>query len=289
MRIGRHIGKTGGILNIPAFAHDIDCQIFQIFSGSSYVGANPKKNEEQLKEFGQELEKYNIVMVIHGIYVVNLAAPIHTPLHHSSVTAVIKDLTSASMIGKNCLGVVYHVGKNPDKYHQSNEIAMKNYITSIEEALAGSPPDSILIIETGSSSGNEIGSKIEGLAHIYDSLNKIQKNRVKFCIDTCHIWATGYDISSPSGVKDYFTQFNKLIGINKIACIHFNNSQDLCGSHKDHHSNLITGTIPEIGLATIARIANKYDIPVIFETPGGEKPYDFSSERKLVEKWINKK
>jgi len=287
MDVGRHVSHINGIIGIPEFAHQMGCQIFQMFSGSSRVILNSKKNKELLVSFSQKLKQYSLKVVIHGIYTINFCSPINTPLHHTSIHSTIQDLHTASIIGNRCLGIIIHMGRNAEKYKQSNEVALKNYISGLKEVLRQSPRNATLILETGASTGNEIGSKLEGLAQIYHSFTKEERKRIKFCIDTCHIWATGYCIDDKTNVLDYFQQFNKLIGIKKIACFHFNNSLDDCGSHKDHHANLTTGKISQKGLRTVARVAKKYSIPIVLETPAiAEGPHSFKNEKKLIKEWV---
>ena len=94
-----------------------------------------------------------------------------------------------------------------------------------------------------------------------------ERKRIKFCIDTCHIWASGYDISNQVNVKKYFSLFDKLIGIDKIACIHFNDSKTRLNSHIDRHADIGYGYIPMSGLNAVINFAYKYKIPIILETP----------------------
>ena len=88
-----------------------------------------------------------------------------------------------------------------------------------------------------------------------------------FCIDTCHIWTVGYDISTVCGVKKFFNDFEKYIGINKISCIHFNNSLSHLGSRLDRHGDIAYGMINIKGLSAFAKFCNKNKIPLITETP----------------------
>jgi len=108
---------------------------------------------------------------------------------------------------------------------------------------------------------------LETLSLIYQSLSLKERKHIKFCIDTCHIWASGYDISNPSKVKIYFDSFDKLIGKDKIVCIHFNDSKTPLNSHVDRHADIGYGYIPIQGLKAVIQYAYKHQIPVILETP----------------------
>lgn len=266
-RIGRHIHTRDRLASIPEQISKIGYQIFQIFLGVPHQILSKPKPENDLAELGKELEKYQLECVIHGSYTINLCHPSGNKLFQTSLKSLVQDLRSSAKIGRRCLGVIIHMGKNVKINGISNKKALDNYVKGLKLALQQSPVDTVIVLETGASQGCEIASKIEGLAEIYQSLNESEQSRIKFCIDTCHIFATGYDISTRGGAKSYFVKFNELIGIDKVACIHFNNSKTPLESHVDRHADLEYGYIKADGLKTIAQIAKKHRIPLIMETP----------------------
>jgi deoxyribonuclease IV len=266
-RIGRHIGIRHGFTTAPEYASDIGCQVFQVFLGAPTQITSKPKTEDQLTVFAAELKRHKLKMVIHAAYTINLCHPKKAKIFQSSVKSLVQDLNAASIIGKRCLGVIIHMGKNIPANKISDEKAIKNYVIGLQQALAESPEETTIILETGASQGSEVGSDIDGLTAIYSGLEDDEKERVKFCIDTCHIWATGYDISTSDGVKDFFTEFDEKIGLDKIACIHFNDSKTALGSGVDRHADLAYGFIKETGLKAVVQFAQKHHIPVIMETP----------------------
>lgn len=292
-RIGRHIGISAGFLEVPSIAAEIGCSIMQIFlSNPQRIYTIPRKYTE-LEQFTVNCKKNKIKVVVHGSYTINLCHPKKNKLYKSSVKSLIRELEMVSILGKRCLGVIIHMGKNVPTNKISDSNALKNYISSIQKVLKKSPENTTLILETGASQGSEVGSRIDGLAEIYHSLTMIEQKRVMFCIDTCHIWSTGYDISTRKGAIAFFREFRDKIGLKKIACIHFNSSQNDLGAHVDRHADLSSGRIPQIGLKTIAQIAAKHKIPLIMETPLNtidpktNDEISFENELKLVQKWIN--
>jgi len=133
---------------------------------------------------------------------------------------------------------------------------------------------------------------MDALSGIYWSMEESERARIKFCIDTCHIWATGYDISTEKKVKKFYKTFDKLIGIDRIACIHLNDSKTGLESCVDRHTDLGLGFIGETGLKAFVIEAHKHNIPLIMETPlehinpETNKHITTTEELKKVRGWI---
>uniref|UniRef100_A0A6C0LR63 Xylose isomerase-like TIM barrel domain-containing protein n=1 Tax=viral metagenome TaxID=1070528 RepID=A0A6C0LR63_9ZZZZ len=252
------------------------------------------KSISDLKKFREELDRNKMKLVIHGSYTINLCHPTNSKSFLTSIKSLVQDLNASSIIGERCLGVIIHMGKNIKKNGITDAEAISNYIYGLKETIMMSPKETTIILETGASQGTEVGSKLEDLSKIFWRLNEDEQLRVKFCIDTCHIYATGYDISTISNVKDFFDRFDNLIGINKIACIHYNDSKVKLGSHIDRHADIGFGFIPEIGLKEVAKIANKYKIPLIMETPldsvnpKTNEDISFQEQLSKIKFWLKK-
>jgi len=292
-RIGRHISISPSLLTTPKFADQIGCEIMQIFLGNPQELYSRDRDSDELVSFRSELDKYKMKVVIHGHYTINFCNKPSSQKFKAGVQCLIKDLNSSSIIGKRCLGVIIHMGKNVVIGASKSE-AIENYAQGLSECIKQTS-DAQIILETGAGTGSEIGTDLKTLKTIYGQLSTSDMERISFCIDTCHIWAAGYDISTSEGVKSYFKDFDNLFGIDKIACIHLNNSQNHLGSKVDRHADLAYGTIKQTGLKEVARLAAAHKIPLIMETPldvvdpSTNQDIIFADERKLVEKWIRKK
>lgn len=290
-RLGRHINISSGFTTAPEYGHSLGCNFIQIFLGSPQRIISKMRSENELKTLGKELDKYKMKMVIHGSYTINLCHPHGNSIFKSSVKSLVQDLDSSVIIGSRCIGVIIHMGKNIKSNGISDDEAIDNYINGIKQALEQSNGGTI-ILETGASQGTEVGSKINGLVAIYDGLTKEEKKRVMFCIDTCHIWATGYNISDIKGVMKFFNRFDRYIGIDKISCIHFNDSKTAVNSCVDRHADLGYGFIGVEGLKRVAKFAYDNNIPLLMETPLNAvnsktgKTIDTPDEIKKVKKWI---
>jgi deoxyribonuclease-4 len=287
-RIGRHINASYDFVSAPAYAHRIGCNMMQIFLGNPQKNSNRVRSNKELNGFAEQLTSNKMKLVIHGSYAINLCHPPSSSKYKASVRALIKELDMATIIGKRCIGVIIHMGKNIPENEISDATAIQNYVFGLQEALKGSPQKAIIILETGAGQGNEVGTDIGTLSAIYRELTKYEQSRVKFCIDTCHIWASGNDISTSDKVKLFFKNFDKLIGIDRIACFHFNDSKTPLDSHLDRHADLGHGYIPIDGLRAIARFARDHHIPIILETPldsinpKTNKDVTFSDEHKKI-------
>lgn len=265
-KIGRHINLSRGLHTVPQHAKSIGCNIFQIFLGSPQLTLSKKRTDDELINLRSELEKYNMQMVIHGSYTINLCHKSSSTKYINSQKSLVQDLLASEKIGQQCLGVIIHMGKNVEEIGIDDDTAINNYIRGVSDAI-NSTTTATIILETGASQGNEVGSSMKDLCKIYNRISESHRSRVKICIDTCHIWASGYDISNKNSVKNFFEHFNKLIGIKNISCIHFNDSRTNLNSNIDRHADLGYGYIGDNGLKFVAQFAKKHNIPVIMETP----------------------
>ncbi|AYV85080.1 MAG: putative endonuclease 4 [Satyrvirus sp.] len=294
-RIGRHINISYGFVTAPWYAHSLGCNIFQIFLGSPQNVLSKARKKDELDKFGKELKKYKIKMVIHASYTINFCHPTKSKRFETSVKSLVQDLRASANIGKGCLGVIIHMGKNVPENKLSYKQALENYVIGLKHALSATPENTHIILETGAGQGYEVGSKISDLSEIYWKLAEDERARIKFCIDTCHIWATGYDISTANGVRKFFKEFDDSIGIDKIVCIHMNDSKTKLNSNVDRHADLGFGYIGIEGLKAVAKFAQKHKINLIMETPldsvnpKTNKDVTFAEEFAKLKSWINSK
>jgi deoxyribonuclease IV len=262
-RIGRHVGRGTNISYVPKFCKSLGIEIFQVMSSTK----NYYDSVTCLKTLKSELEKYDIVIVIHTNYTVNFCNNVDSRKFKLSVNILVNDLLESDIIGNKCIGVVVHLGKNIKENGITKTEAINNYVSGIETCFEKTPHATNIIIETGAGQGTEIGFDLNDLALIYNQINEKYYDRLLFCIDTCHIWAAGYDISTKSAVINFFKLFDKIIGLDKIALIHYNDSKNEKGKRVDRHEDLTYGKIGLEGLKHFAKMAKKYGIPILTETP----------------------
>lgn len=264
--VGSHVNTTFGFVTTVAYAKKTGCEIYQMFLGSPRsTKPHKRKNIIDLKEIRIFAEKFKIKILIHAAYVLNYCNPIDSSIHTDAVQSLANNLMDADILG--AIGVVVHMGKNVTRNKLSEEQALNNYVSGIRSVLEKTKDiKQKILFETGASVGTEICSSIEGLKKLYDQFTDEEKKRLGFCVDTCHIFASGYDIRTVKGVNDFYQKFNKLIGWKNVDVVHFNDSLGKCDSHVDRHGDIGRGEIGLKGLKLFAKLCWKTKLPMVLET-----------------------
>jgi deoxyribonuclease-4 len=182
------------------------------------------------------------------------------------VDSLVSDIVKTHALGG--YGVVLHIGKYLELEKKE---AYKHLSTNLTQVLEMTEDEGIpILMETTAGQGTEIGFRFDELAEVYDSIT--QKDRVKFCLDTAHIFAAGYDIRTPEKVKETFDEFDRLLGLDNLKLVHLNDSKKLFGSRVDRHANFGAddANIGNIGITEVAKIALSRNIPIVIETPEKE-------------------
>lgn len=242
----------------------------QIYLGdkiSTTLKTKPNWTTKEKKEIKDLLKKYDIKLFIHGSLRVNICNPLngkHKRRYLWAVNNVIHDLNYSTQI--NGKAVIIHLGYAKSKYYELTEKeAINNCIKSIKYILKNSKPRSKLLIETPAQSGSKVGHKLEDFAKVF---NGSKDKRLGVCVDTQHIFTSGYDIRTVEGVNDYFDKLNKLIGIKNVKLIHINDSEVEFHAMRDRHASIGNGYIFKNNyepLKRICEIALKNNIPMVLE------------------------
>ena len=270
--IGSHVGfsKANQLLGSVLEANSYNANTFMFYTGAPQnTMRNPiddKLTKEailKMKEVGIEFSK----VVVHAPYIINLCNEEKFDFSVSFLKGEIKRV--------NDLGVKYmvlhpgsHVGLGIDK-------GIENIISGLNLVLDGKT-DVTILLETMAGKGSEVGSTLEEIKRIIDGVN--DKGHIGVCLDTCHLNDAGFDMSD---FDKYLDLFDKIIGIDKIGCIHINDSKNEINSHKDRHENIGFGTIGFDNLINIIYNERLGEIPRILETPYVDKlypPYKYEIE-----------
>ncbi len=276
MFVGFHVSKTRGYLQALLDAHDIGANCFQIMTSSPKKINFPLKSltEKDMNDF-RVIKSHNFNVYIHAPYIMNLCNPDKIGLN---TKIILEDLKICNMM--NGKGVVIHTGTQMKTHTLENSI--KTYIKTIKNILKKYKGNAKLLIETSAGQGNSIGVSIKDFATIYNSFTKNEKKYLNLCIDTCHIFSAGYDISTKNGIINYFIELNKYVDLKDIKLIHLNDSKFSCGSKKDRHENIGKGYIFSKSFETL-EIIKGLNIPIILETPDKTFPYDtFQKEIQII-------
>ena len=197
-------------------------------------------------------------MVIHSIYLINLASE-NPYFYEQSIKSLIDDMKKASMIG--ALGVNTHLGSTKGRDFKD---VLTKIVLAIKDILAASPDGPYFILENSAGAGHIIGSKFSEIGEI---IKAVHSDRVKVCLDTAHSFESGYNLKTAEGLESALDEFEKEIGLEKLVCLHLNDSKTPLGSNRDLHADIGRG---EIGLETFRRIVNHpklKHLSGIIETP----------------------
>jgi len=223
-----------------------------------------KLTNDDIQNIKQHLHNNKIKMIIHAPYILNFARDFKENVWW--VRVLLRELEYASLIGAK--GSVIHFGKY---LHLDKEDAIDNMIKSLKYIISNMPNDVYIYLETSCGQGSELGYKLEEFATIYNQFSNLEKERIKICIDTCHIFVSGYDIRNPEGFDSFIQKFDKLIGIKYIKLIHLNDSLKQLDSHVDRHQIIGEGYIGLKGLKYVYNWAIKKGLDIILETGGSFK------------------
>lgn len=251
---------AGGLQEALIRGKSIDCTTIQIFTKSNRQWAPKESTQEEIALFTETQKTTGITKVIaHASYLINMGSP-DPDIHRKSVIAATKEL-----IACEDLKIPYLV-MHPGSYTTSTpEKAILSIAQGIEKILHHVPGSSMILLETMAGQGTTIGRMFKELAAIRELVS--QKNRVGICLDTCHVFAAGYDISTLSGYKSLWDDFDKIIGLSHLKAIHLNDSKKECGSLVDRHENIGEGEIGLEGFRLLMNDERFFSTPKILETP----------------------
>jgi len=262
--LGVHLG--GGIENIAKVSTQLGINTIQMMPTAPIRWVSKDLPEEQAVKTASALKTTPIKKVLmHGIYLINLARK-DKQLFHLSKISLVYYLNFAEALKKQLnstdieiLGICFHAGSVKDlPEKESFDRVQQGLNWILQEA-----PKGDLLLETSAGAGGIIGDTLEELAQMRESAE--QKDRIAYVLDTQHMFASGYDwVNDLDGV---INKIESILGLDKIKCIHLNDSAVECGSHKDRHANLGDGKIGEEGIKRILKHEKLKNIPFILETP----------------------
>lgn len=275
MRFGFHV--SGPPVSAILKGIDAGCDTIQMFPGSPQQWGTPEVSDEEALEFTEAKRAAGIdPVLLHSIYLVNMAAP-SEPIFKRSVAALASSLLKAERLG--AAAVITHIGNHKG---EGEEFGIRRIADSVTACLERSPGEAMLLLETTAGAGTSIGNTFEQFGAVFDASGRPE--RLGFCMDTCHIFAAGYDIRTAEGIDRVLTEMDRFIGLDRLKTIHMNDSKGELGSHLDRHAHIGEG---EIGLEAFRYIVNHpalRDLPAIVELPyeSPEAPDDLGLLRALV-------
>lgn len=272
---GCHMPIIYGVEKAISGVNKMGGNCLQIFVSSPMSGNVTEKSMNLYKTKQDDIKKSLISnktkLFIHSPYTFNFAKPKLNDywLNCYWIRSYIKELEIAHMIG--AIGCVIHVGKSLEMSAIDAENNMYESLSFVINHIKTNNLNSVIILETGAGQGTEMftteNNTIDKLATFYNRFTTEQKNHIKLCVDTCHIFSAGYCISDPKICIKFFSEFEQKIGLENLALIHLNDSVKQCNCHVDRHANLGQGMIGINGIGMFIVLSYMLNIPMILETP----------------------
>ena len=263
---------AGGIYESVTRAEKLGCTAMQIFSRDPRQWRRGKLKKADIEEFRQRRASSNIKKVfIHIPYLINLASPLHG-LFRGSITAYVQDMREATALGAEYM--VTHMGSHKQSGEKRGLKKITIALNRILELTEGSPVK--ILLENTAGSGSWLGYTFDHHAAIISRIE--QKDRVGICLDTCHAYAAGYDLGSESGYIRLMDEIEQSVGLKKLELVHFNDTRDPLGSHRDRHEHIGEGNITLAGFRRMVNDKRLANAAFILETP---KDSDTADEKNL--------
>jgi deoxyribonuclease-4 len=262
MLIGAHVSPAGGLPKAVERGVERGCRAIQIFNQSPRMWRPTAYREEDVAAFREALAASPIdAVLIHAVYLLNCASD-DPEIRAKTLHSLIHSLRVGQQIG--ACGVVLHPGSA--KTGDVGE-AIARAGATIREALSESEVCP-LHLENTAGAGGTLGRSVDELAALLDAAGA--GGRLGVCLDSCHLYASGYDIRTPAGLDSLLEVLSKKIGLERLGSLHLNDSQGALGSNRDRHANLGQGELGDRGCATFLAAAAFEELPCVLETPGGD-------------------
>ncbi|UCE92383.1 MAG: deoxyribonuclease IV [Methanobacteriota archaeon] len=280
MLLGAHIPISGGVYRAPEKGRELTCDCMQIFSKNQMQWRSKPLSDDDVDLFKKGVKEHRIEeTVIHDSYLINLGSP-DVELLEKSRKAFLEEMTRAHKLGVRHL--IFHPGAHVGSGEQAGlkriaeslDWAMKEYASHDVEPL----------LETTAGQGSVLGRSFEQLAKIIELMES--SRGVGICFDTCHAYAAGYDVKSSGGYEATMAALDDILGMDRLKAVHLNDSKGKQGSRLDRHEQIGKGYIGLEGFRNIMNDERLEGIPMVLETPGGEKRYagELKTLRALVRK-----
>lgn len=276
IKLGAHMSSAGGYHKAVERIAEIGGNTLQLFSSSPRGWSFPNPDQSQIDAFLETKKKFDISPIyFHASYLINLADD--SRIGHLSKQSLINELNLAPKM--NVKGSIVHLGSyktetTPEKY--------RTLINNISEIIEKTDNDSLFMIENA---GNrKIGQTLEEIGQI---IQDVGSERIKVCLDTCHLFSNGYDLRSDKQLEELLLQFDNNIGLKRLEVWHFNDSRDPLNSGRDRHENIGQGTIGREEFRVIMTNRKTRDYPFIIETPGFDDKGPDKKNLDILKSFIN--
>ncbi|RIK68526.1 MAG: deoxyribonuclease IV [Planctomycetota bacterium] len=262
-RFGAHLSVAGGLHLAFDAAVRIGCDCLQIFVKNQRQWSARPLSEEQIRAWREAEAGCNVRPVVaHASYLLNLASP-DSAARRKSIAALVDELTRCEALGVS--GLVVHPGAHMGEGVDSG---IRRICESLDEAHHATRGFSVrVLLETTAGQGTSLGHEIRQIGRMVEGVR--ESERLGVCLDTCHLFAAGYDLRDGEAYGRMMDELAAHVGLARIACIHTNDSKGGCGSRLDRHEHVTKGAIGRGGFANILNDPRLALVPRILETPKG--------------------
>jgi len=259
---------AGGVDKAFDRGEQVGCDAMQIFTKNSNQWYAAPLSEETVRRYHQRQSETGITPVVaHSSYLLNLASP-SDELWHKSIDSLVLEMQRCETLDIPYL--VIHPGSHMGA---GEEVGISRIVQALNMAHARLPDARVKItLETTSGQGDQLGYRFEQIAAMIQGVGASE--RLAVCFDTCHAFSAGYDFRTPEGYAQVFHQFDKIIGLHRLAVIHLNDSAKELGSRRDRHAHIGEGFVGLDGFRLILNDPRFEHIPMLLETPKSEDMHE---------------
>ncbi len=263
MLIGAHVSTAGGLPTAVERGTDLEVDAIQIFHQSPRAWRPTNFGPDDFNAFNEAFAASPLgSTVIHAVYLINTASPDET-IRGKSLDSLLHAVRLGDAIGAD--GVVLHAGSRKQD-PMAEAIARCGEL--VAEVLAETDRCPILFENTAGTQG-PLGRDFDELAALVEAAGAGE--RIGVCIDCCHLFASGFEILEPGGLAEVVDDLDRLVGLDRLRCLHVNDSAVPAGANRDKHANVGAGEMGAAGIATFLSEPRFEDLPALLETPGPEK------------------
>jgi deoxyribonuclease IV len=251
---------NGGVKGALDRAAEIKAHAVQLFAQSPRMWRFPEHDPADLERFREQRARTRVgAVLVHTLYLCNLATP-DDAMYDKSVETVVKTMDTARALEAE--GVVLHVGSH---LGTGFDAGLARVVPALRTALARSSETTWLLLEDSAGAGDTIGRSVEELAVLVDALDRHE--RLGICLDTCHLWVSGVDVTDPAVVDALVAEVDERIGLDRLRALHVNDAAAELGSNRDRHASIGKGVLGR-GVGAFLAHPSLQGLPAILETPG---------------------
>jgi deoxyribonuclease-4 len=274
--IGAHVSTAGGLHNAVDRGVELECDAIQIFHQSPRAWRPTNFGPDDFGVFNEAFAASRLrSTVIHAVYLINTASPDET-IREKSLGSLLHAVRLGDAIGAD--GVVLHAGSR--KQDPIDE-AVARAGELVREVLAESERCPILFENTAGTQG-PLGRDFDELAMLVEAAGG--GDRIGVCIDSCHLFASGFEITEPDDLSVVVDDFDRLVGLDRLVALHVNDSAVPAGANRDKHASVGKGEMGRKGIGTFLSEPRFEDLPALLETPGPEKKGPDRAEVRLTKR-----